>query len=97
MVFDQMPSSHLILSQAMDRIHRLDATFNHAEVRYYFMVSQFPEIDIDHLVADLPEKQRDYVRRFLHETQCEIDRQRIQKNGQIFSNIIHGRPSDSGW
>jgi hypothetical protein len=92
MVFDQMPSSHLILSQAMDRIHRLDATFNHPEVRYYFMVSRFPNIDIERLTADLPNEKRDYVRRFLRETQCEIDRQRIQKNGQIFSHIIHGRP-----
>lgn len=97
MVFDQVPPSHLILSQAMDRIHRLDATFNHIEVRYYFMVSQFPDINIDHLVADLPKEKQDYVRRFLRETQCEIDRQRIQKNGQIFSHIIHGRPFASDW
>lgn len=97
MVFDQMPPSHLILSQAMDRIHRLDATFNHAEVRYYFMVSQFPDINYNHLIADLPKEKQDYVRRFLRETQCEIDRQRVQKNGQIFSHIIHGRSFSSDW
>ncbi len=97
MVFDQIPASHLILSQAMDRIHRLDATFSHPEVRYYFMVSRFPDIDIDKLIAGLPEEKRDYVRRFLRETQCELDRQRVQKNGQIFSHIIHGRPSTSAW
>lgn len=97
MVFDQIPSSHLILSQAMDRIHRLDATFKHPEVRYYFMVSRFPEVDLKSLMADVPKEKHDLVRRFLYNTQCQIDWQRIQTNGQIFSHIMYGTSFTSGW
>jgi hypothetical protein len=97
MVFDQIPSSHLILSQAMDRIHRLDATFTHPEVRYYSMVSRFPEVDLKSLMADVPKEKHDLVRRFLYNTQCQIDWQRIQTNGQIFSHIMYGASFTSGW
>jgi hypothetical protein len=97
LVFDQVPPSHLIMSQGIDRIHRIDGHFFHPEVRYYFMESRHPDVDLTPLLKRLPESKREQVQRFLRESQCQADRHRIHKRGHVFSHIISGEAFGPDW